>query len=120
MAYYYIKKQENKTGVRIPIESERGKMRIDPELIVCDMLEFNKLIDAGNKADADIRTAYLEKAAELYQGLPFEDSYYTWVNTIQSNYEYRYLELLNSLIEHYRRNFNRQKADYYENKMKII
>lgn len=120
MAYYYIKKQENKTGVRIPIESERGKMRIDAELIVCDMLEFNKLIDAGNRADADERAVYLEKAAGLYQGLLFEDGYYTWVNTIQGFYEYRYLELLDNLIAYYRKKADEQKAGYYEEKLKTF
>lgn len=119
MAYYYIRKQENKTGSRIPIESERGKMRINTELIVCDMLEFDKMIDAGNR-DADERVVYLEKAEKLYQGLLFEDCYYTWVNTIQGYYEYKYAELLDNLIAYYRKNSNEQKAGYYEEKLKKI
>jgi len=119
MAYYYIKKQEDRTGVRIPIESERGKMRIDPDFIVCDMLEFDRLIDTGNRADCSNQSVYLEKAAQLYQGLLFEDRYYTWVNTIQGFYEYRYLSLLENLKEYYR-NADLQKAHYYEEKLKII
>ncbi len=120
MAYYYVKKQENKTGVRIPIESERGKMRINAELIECDMLEFDKLIDAGNGAYADERVAYMEKAAELYQGALFEDGYYTWANTIQGHYEYRYVELLDSLIAYYQKNADEQKAGFYEKKLQTI
>ncbi|HYE11564.1 MAG TPA: response regulator [Patescibacteria group bacterium] len=120
MAYYYIKKLESKTNVRIPIESERGKMRINAELIVCDMLEFDKLIDAGNRADADERSVYLEKAAELHHGLLFEDSYYTWVNTIQGYYEYRYVELLDNLIAYYKKKSDEQKAGYYEKKLKAV
>jgi len=118
MAYYYIKKQESKTGVKIPVESERGKMRINTDLIVCDLLEFNRLIDDGNKEDAAQRAVSLEKAAELYQGLPFEDSYYTWVNVIQGYYEYRYVELLESLFVYFQENGNRKKAAYYKEKLK--
>ncbi|MPL94267.1 Chemotaxis response regulator protein-glutamate methylesterase [bioreactor metagenome] len=117
LAYYYIKKQEEKYGVRIPVESERGKMRINMELIVCDMLEFDKLIESANNASAGQRAVTLEKAAELYRGLLFEDSYYTWVVTIQSNYEYRYIELLNYLIDYHLENGEKQKAVYYEEKM---
>jgi two-component SAPR family response regulator len=120
LAYYYIKKQENKLGVKIPVESHRGKMRINVDHILCDMLEFDKLLDTGNKAGAGKKAAYLEKAAELYQGLLFEDRYYTWVDTIQGNYEYRYVQLLNSLIEYHRKNGELKKAGYYEEKLNKI
>ena len=95
-------------------------MRINVELIECDILKFNKLIDARNRANADERVLYMEKATELYQGLPFEDGYYTWSNAIQSNYEYRYVELLDSLIAYYQKNADKQKAGFYEKKLKTI
>jgi len=119
-AFYYIKKQENNTGVRIPIESERGRMRINAALTKCDLLEFNKLLDAGNRADAGDRIACLEKAAELYQGLLLEDSYYAWASTVQGYYEYRYIELLDNLIAYYRKNDDEKKAGFYEEKLKTI
>lgn len=118
MAYYYIKKQEKLTGVRIPIESERGKMRINTEQIECDLLKFDKLIEAGNSANAGDNAAQMEKAAELYQGLPFEGNYYPWVSIIQGYYEYRYMELLDSLVLYYRKNGNEKKAKYYKEKLK--
>lgn len=120
MVYYYIKKQENTTGVRIPVESDRGKMRINTEYILCDVLEFNKLIDAGNREGTDERFVYMKKAAELYQGLIFEDRYYNWADTIQGHYEYRYMELLDNLIEHHQNNGNEQKARFYEEKLKTV
>lgn len=120
MAYFYINRQEDKTGARIPIESERGRMRINAELIKCDMLEFDKLIDAGNRGGSDERAACMEKAAALYQGSLFEDGYYAWADTIQSNYEYRYVELLDILIEYYRKNGDRQKMAFYEEKLRTI
>lgn len=120
LAYYYIKKQESKLGVKIPVESHRGKMRINVDHIFCDMLEFDQLTDAGSKAAAGHKAAYLEKAAELYKGLLFEDSYYAWVDTIQGNYEYRYVELLDGLVEYHRKNGDVQKADYYEEKLNKI
>lgn len=120
LAYYYIKKQENNLRVNIPVESHRGKMRINVDHISCDMLEFDQLIYAGNKAVAGQMAAYLEKAAEIYQGLLFEDRYYEWVGTIQGSYEYRYVELLNSLIEYHQRNGELQKAGHYEEKLNEI
>lgn len=120
MAYYYIKKQEDKNGVRIPIESERGKMRINTDLILCDMLEFDKLIDVGNNVEADQKFIFPERAVEVYQGLPFEDSYYPWVYIIQGYYEYKYVELLESLVVHYRKNGNKKKEEYYEEKLKTF
>jgi len=120
MAYYYINKQGNKTGVRIPIESERGKMRINTEQIECDLLEFDKLIEEGNSEDADDRAAQMEKAVKLYQGLLFEDGYYPWADIIQSHYEYRYMELLDGLISYFRRNNDAQKTGFYEEKLRTI
>jgi len=117
-AYYYIKKQEKMTGVRIPIESERGKMRINTEQIECDLLKFDKLIEAGKNENAEDNAAQTEKAAELYQGLPFEENYYPWASIIQGYYEYRYMELLDSLVLYYRKNHNEKKAKYYEEKLK--
>lgn len=117
MAYYYIKKQEEKTGVKIPIESERGKMRIDMKHIVCDMVEFAQLIDNGKKSNGLERIAYYEKAGEIYQGTLFEDRYYTWTSMIQGFYEFKYIELITSLIECYKSDGNKQKVVYYQKKL---
>jgi two-component SAPR family response regulator len=95
-------------------------MRINIEKILCDMLEFDRLAELGSKAAADQRAVYLEKAEKLYQGPLFEDSYYPWAALIQSNYEYRYVELLNNLAEYHRKNGEGKKADYYADKMNEI
>ena len=120
MAYYYIKKQEEKMGLKIPIESERGKMRIDLSNIDCDMVEFNKLIDLGVQSGLAERVDLFEKAAELYRGVAFEDGYYPWASTVQGYYEYRYIQILNFLIEIYKKKGNEQKRAYIENKLSEI
>ncbi len=120
MAYYYIKRQEEKLGIKIPIESKRGKMRIDIEKISCDLIEFNKLIEQGYSASQEKMLLCLEKAAQLYQGTVFEDRYFSWATTIQSYYEIRYVDLLEKLIFQYRKQNNEQRTIFYEDILKNI
>ena len=118
LAYYYIKKQENKTGVRIPLESERGKMRINLELVECDLTDFNRLVEGSRKAAASEAASMMEKAVELYQGALFEDGFYSWAEGIQQHYEIIYEELLNRLTDYFKRETNRLKVRYYEEKIR--
>lgn len=120
LAYYYIKKQESKWGVKIPIESERGKMRIRLEEIGCDMVEFDMLLESVlDKKDAD-NTAVLEKAVELYQGALLEDGYYSWAVAFQQKYEMEYIKLLRRLMEYYKGQSDIEKLKYYEQKLHVI
>lgn len=120
MAFHYIKKQEQRTGCRIPIESERGKMRINSELFQCDMLEFDRLFEEARRASGGEKAALMEKAVELYKGPPFEDGYFNWSNLIQGSYEYRYLNLLEKLLEYYTGIGDTQKASFYAKKLEIM
>lgn len=114
MAYYYIKKQEAKTGVLFPIESERGKMRVRVRHMNCDLFEFNRLLEGAAIAHGGERVEFLEKAAALYKGLPFEDSYFGWADAFQANYEYRYMEILDSLVHHFLLAGDERKSKYYQ------
>ncbi len=119
MAYHYINKQAGQSGFRIPIESERGKMRIDMTGISCDLLEFDELLTAARTAPAEKMRELMEEAATLYTGLPFEDAYFDWAGEIQGRYEYRYLELLEQLVCHFKSCGDMQKAQAYETKLLI-
>jgi len=118
MAYHYINKQSGRLGFRIPIESERGKMRIDLSGISCDLLEFDRLLGEARTASREKRPALMERAAALYTGLPFEDAYFGWTGEIQGRYEYRYLELLEQLVCHFKSCDDLQNAEVYEKKLR--
>ena len=115
LAYYYIKKLQQKTGVKIPIESERGKMRIQLADIDCDMAKFDSYIVSCNSDDDNL--AIMETAIELYQGMLLEDSYYSWIVEIQQRYEIEYEKLLRRLIKYYGQRKNLTKLKYYGQKL---
>lgn len=118
MAYHYINKQAGQSGFRIPIESERGKMRIDLTGINCDLTEFDKLLEKARATSVEESPDLLEQAAALYTGSPFEDAYFKWASEIQGRYEYRYLQLLDQLIRHFKSCGDLQKAEVYEKKLR--
>jgi len=120
LAYYYIKKQESKTGVKIPIESERGKMRIRLETVECDMLNYDKLVEASKDRNSRNRIYLMEKAAGLYQGSLMEEGYYSWVAGIQQHYDIEYTRLLVDLIDLYKKEKQALKIKYYEEKLKMV
>ena len=116
LAYYYIKKQESKMGVKIPIESERGKMRIRLEEVDCDLVSFDRLVEAGSDINSQNRIALMEKVVGLYQGALLEDGYYSWAVDFQQKYEIEFAELLKSLIEYYKQQSDTEKMKYHEEK----
>ena len=120
LAYYYIKKQENRLGVKIPIESIRGKMRIRMEEVDCDMTRFDGLMKAVTDKKASYGVALMERAVELYQGALLEDEYYSWAVALQQKYEIQYTRLLRSLMEYYERQSNTEKLKYYNEKLNTI
>ncbi|WP_010244506.1 LytR/AlgR family response regulator transcription factor [Acetivibrio cellulolyticus] len=117
LAYYYIKKQENINGIRIPVESERGKMRINLEDIDCDMLVFDKYAEKIDDLNGADRIAYLEKTVRLYKGTVFEDRYYSWTVSVQQQYEMEYVKILNSLKEYYENTSDIENSNYYTKKL---
>ncbi len=120
LAYYYIKKQENSMGVKIPIESERGKMRIRLEAVDCDMVSFDGLVEASSDINSPNRIALMEKAVGLYQGTLLEAGYYSWVVDFQQKYEIEYTDQLKGLMEYYGQKLDMEKFKYYEKKLSAM
>lgn len=48
LAYYYIK-AGGQTGVKIPVESERGKMRINMAYIESDLNNFHNMLEKSQE-----------------------------------------------------------------------
>ena len=117
LAYYYIKKQENSKGVKIPIESTRGKMRIRLEAVDCDLISFDRLVEASSNINSPNRITLMEKAVELYQGTLMEDEYYSWVADLQQQYEIVHTELLKELINYYEKEPDIGKLKRYKQRL---
>lgn len=96
VAFYNLKRQD--LGVLTEsLESVRGKMRVCPERIECDLYEFKKLVRLCGGVDGyTIETA--RKAVELYRGTLFEENYYDWAALPQAELDVQYLELLEKAI----------------------
>jgi two-component system, LytTR family, response regulator len=120
LAYYYIKKQENKKGVKIPIESERGKMCIRLEEVDCDMVRFDGLVKVCTDLNTPDRIELMEKAVGLYQGTLLEDGYYSWAVGYQQEYEMVYLELLQKLMEYFGQQSDIVKFKFYEKRLNMV
>lgn len=116
LAYYYLKKQSEISGIVFPIESERGKMRIRLEDADCDILNFDHFIEACRDMN-DQSIAMAEKAEEIYRGTLLEDSYYTWAVELQQKYEVAYMELLKRITEYHREKRNLKKFNFYLGKL---
>lgn len=85
-----------------------------------DIIEFNMLID---KIESDVKnkdTNAIEKAVELYKGVAFEDSYYSWIVSVQNYFEYKYTQLVSDLIAYYQIEKNEKKVRYFEEKLKNV
>lgn len=115
LAFYYIKKQESSKGIKIPIESERGKMRINLNETICDLNIFDQMAEKA-EYETEERLKILEKAVQLYQGALLEDCYYDWVVDYQQYYALKNEGFLQELIDHNKRIGNLEKADYYKSK----
>lgn len=122
LAYYYIKKQENTKGIKIPIESARGKMRIRLEELDSDLISFDSIVKASSDLNLNIpdRIALMETALELYQGALLEDGYYSWVADLQQHFEIAYAELLKVLINYYKKESNIGKLKYYQQRLDAL
>lgn len=90
---YYIRKQEQKLSINIPIESIRGKMKLDVSNINVDILEYEDIYNQYKKGGLINK----DKLINLYKGMLFEEHDYPWAVINQSRYECWYEEITNSI-----------------------
>lgn len=114
VAFYNLKRQDC-SALTESLESVRGKMRICPERIVCDLYEFKKLVRLCGGIDGNtIETA--RKAVALYRGTLFEENYYDWAALPQAELDVMYLELLEKAITYCKKIEDITGARYFETK----
>jgi two-component SAPR family response regulator len=121
LAYYHAKKKTEKLGIKLPIDSVRGKMRLIDEAVNCDFIHYNKLISLLSDKTKKNRINIMEEAVELYTAPPFEDKYYSWLLDYQQVCESRYTDMLYELTEYYANTQqNSKKAEYYNKKLSAL
>lgn len=116
LCYYHLKQQFEKEGIILPIESKRGKMRISLEDIDVDIKYFEDYLKNCPKIN-DKTITFAEKAVEIYKGDILEQNYYTWALELQQKYAIIYEELLEKIIKYYKKNGNKRKYNYYQEKL---
>ncbi|NCC67319.1 MAG: response regulator [Clostridia bacterium] len=114
VAFYNLKRQDL-GALTQSLESVRGKMRICPEQIECDLYEFKDLVRLCDSMDSEtIETA--RKAVELYRGGLFEENYFSWALLPQAELDVQYLELLEKAITYCRGIGDTAGTRYFERK----
>lgn len=120
LAYHYIKKQETAMGVTIPIESQRGKMRLQLDQVECDLIQFDLYSQPSKDLHPNKQIEHLEKAVELFQEGLLDENYYSWSNLYQQAYELRLQNILLMLTKHFESLGNFSKSKYYQQKWLLL
>ncbi len=95
----------------IPLVIRREAVWVETEAIDCDIRRFEEYYRSFPNVDCCLEAVALYKAPFLFEAL------YEWTQEAEAYYDIRYLECLELLAEHYDRNGNGRKADYYRKKL---
>ena len=116
LTYHYLKKQFSQTAVTLPLESVRGKMRFKIEEVELDLIQFKtELYKLQEISENNIKRA--EEVIQLYRGMLLDGHYYDWSTELAQYYDILYKELLQKIIEYYKTKKNREKQDYFSQKL---
>lgn len=96
---YYIRKALSAYGLEQCIVTTRREIRVNPQLIVCDLYEFEALLDG--RANRMSQTGMLERLTQLYGGELFYRKSYEWSFLKAHSLESRYITALLQGIERY-------------------
>lgn len=113
LTFHYLKKQLSEANLALPIESERGKVRLNPEQLDLDIARFEKMIPQLEEL-SDETAAIAEAAAALYQAPLLDGHYYEWSVALGWHYELLHHELTKKLADYYQKQGDLHKAAYYQ------
>lgn len=115
LAYHYLKKQSDRLGAALPLESSRGKIRLRTEELELDIVRFQEEL-AGLQKITEDNIGRAEKGIGLYKGMLLDGHYYEWSTEMGQYYEILYKELLKKMAEYCREKGNAEKEGYYRKK----
>jgi two-component system, LytTR family, response regulator len=112
LAYHYLKKQSEKSGIMLPMESARGKIRLNMEQIEADIVRFEIAVSKLQEITEDnIKAA--EKTVDICKEPLLDGHYYEWSMEIGWYYEILQKELNLKIAKYYKKIGNREKENYY-------
>lgn len=116
VTHYYLRLQEKNKGIKFPIESERGRMRIQIDKADCDLMQYDRLWECAKDPEMQLpeKAERFEQAIKLHTGLLFENQLYDWSVPLQQQCVNRYEEMLQFLILFHRETGNPKKARGFE------
>ncbi|MEA5024113.1 Chemotaxis response regulator protein-glutamate methylesterase [bioreactor metagenome] len=106
---YYIRKALSPHGLEKCIAATRKEIRIDSELISCDLYEFERLL-RGRPSSKD-RVETLDRLAELYKGELFQGKAYEWSFSKSRSLESGFISALLETAEYYREKQGYEQAE---------
>lgn len=109
---HYLKKQMEQADLFLPVESARGKIRLNLEHLELDIVRFeNTALTLDELSDQTVSKA--ESLVSLYHGPLLDGHYYEWSMEQSWRYEMIYNELVQKLSAYYTKKGNLLKAAYY-------
>lgn len=109
---HYLKKQLEQAKLPLPVESERGKLRLNLAHLEVDIVSFEALVAPLDEV-SDETVATAETAAALYNGPFLDGHYYEWSMEQSWRYELIYSELIRKLTAYHKIKGNRLKEAYF-------
>lgn len=103
--------------IYFPLLTSRGKIQLDISKIQCDVYLFEQCYQAQLTKQHNIEET--AKAVELYAGPLLYEEYYDWSTSMESYYEVRYIQMLESLIAFYKHKNNDTLSYYYRQKLNL-
>lgn len=112
LAYHYLKKQSDQSGVVLPIESARGKIRLNTAQVQLDFEVFEADVAALEHITEE-NLLRAEKTMVHYKGILLDGHYYEWSVEAGWHYEILYRELAEKIADYYEKQGNQKKESYY-------
>lgn len=113
LTFHYLRKQLTEANLALPIESERGKVRLNPEQLDLDIALFEKMIPQLEELSDETATI-AEAAAAIYKAPLLDGHYYEWSVPLGWHYELLHHELIKKLADYYHKQGDYHKAAYYQ------
>ncbi|UYO61255.1 response regulator [Acetobacterium wieringae] len=113
LTFHYLKKQLTEAGLELPIESERGKVRLNLKNLELDLACFEEKLPPTDQL-SEKTAALAESAAALYRAPLLDGHYYEWSMAMGWRYEMTYQELTKKLAVYYQKRGDSHKAAYYQ------
>lgn len=96
---YYLRKALKASGIADFIKTSRGHYFIDAKKIICDIYDFQEIVENIEDKQDDIET--LQNTRKLYTGAFLEGKDYIWAEEKRSFFEQKYTEILIKLSDYY-------------------